>query len=115
MAVVMVRNHGQGRTEEDFKIWMDSPEHEEMIQRGMVEADLEAAGALYSDLATGLEISIADIARKKPTEMKLKGRRLEIADGYFVRPVRLFIAKWMLRQTTAFHNAFALAIRRTVP
>ena len=114
MGVVMVRNLGQGRTEEDFAIWTESPERAEMLQRGMLEVDLEAAGALYSDLATGLEISIADIARKRPNEMGLKSRKLDIANRYFTRPVRLFIAKWMLRQTITFRDAFAKGIRRTV-
>ena len=115
MGVVMVRNLGQGRSAEDFAIWTESAERAEMLGLGMIEVDLEAAGALYSDLATGLEISIADIARKKPSEMKLKGRKLEVATAYFTRPVRLFVAKWMLRQTTTFRTAFAEAIRRTAP
>ncbi|WP_237479388.1 hypothetical protein [Lichenibacterium dinghuense] len=113
MGVVMVRNFGQGREPDDYTIWMESDERREMLAAGMVECDLESAGALCSDLAAACGVSIADIARKTIAGLGLTGRKHEIATKYFTRRFQLFVARWMARQTITFESAFAEAIRRT--
>lgn len=113
LGVVMVRNFGQGREPDDYTIWTESDERREMLAAGMVECDLESAGALCSDLAAACGISIADIARKNIAGLGLAGRKHEIADKYFTRRFQLFVARWMARQTITFEAAFAEAVRRT--
>ena len=114
MGVVMVRNFGQGREPDDYAVWMESDERREMLAGGMVECDLESAGALCSDLAAACGISIADVARRTTAGLGLTGRKLEIAEKYFTRRFQLFVARWMARQTITFERAFAEAVYRTI-
>lgn len=114
MGVVLVRNMSQGRTDEDFREWHESPDRADMIGRGAVECSIESAGAKFSDLATSCNKSFADIALKPVDELGLSGRTLQIAQRTFTRPVRLFLARWLLRQTNAFRTAFTESIMRTL-
>ena len=113
MGVVMVRNFGLGREPEDYAVWMGSDERREMLEAGMVECDLEGAGALCSDLAAACEVSISDIALKRIEDMNLTGRKLAVARQYFSRRFQLFVGRWMARQTMTFEHAFGEAVRRT--
>ena len=113
MGVVMVRNFGQGRTEQDFAVWMSSPERGEMLTAGMIEITLENAGALVSDLATELGISIAQMAIVEPEMHALDPRKKEIARKYLNARFRLFVARWLGRQVTAFEQGFERCLKRT--
>ena len=115
MGVVLVRNLGQGRSNEDFAEFDASPEYADLLKSGMVQCVLESAGARYSDLVTGFNRSFADIARNEPHELGLRGRPLDIARKVFTRPVRTFLARWLYRQTERFREGMIKSVLRTLP
>ena len=114
MGVLLVRNLGQGRTSEDFAEFDASPEYAAMRELGMAECLLESAGAKYSDMITGFNKSFADIALNEPDQLGLEGRQLEIARRVFTRPVRLFLARWLYRQTTSFQAGLIESVLSTL-
>ncbi len=114
MGILLARNLGQGRTREDYEEFDGSPEYREMRRLGMVECILESAGARYSDMITGFNKSFAEIALNEPDQLGLQDRQLEIARKVFVPPVRMFLARWLFRQTTAFQAGLVKSVLSTL-
>lgn len=109
MGVICVYNLGQGRNARDFDEWKASVAMREMRLRGVVECDLENAGTKWSDMATSCGLTLADAAMGRFTKA---GDDAEVAASIFTRPVQLFLARWLERQTVTLRGKFVESIAR---
>ncbi|AMJ61595.1 hypothetical protein [Bosea sp. PAMC 26642] len=108
IGVVAVRNLSQGRTLAMFAGWIAKKARAEMLAKGVIEIDMQDAGARWSDEAVGYGLSFADIAFGRFSKIKDAEDRQD-AIGIFDRPVQLFIASWLRKQSSSFNTALQAA------
>lgn len=103
MAVIAVRNAGQGRTGQ-FGHWLAKRARAEMLSCGVIEIEMEDAGPRWSDEAVGYGLTFADIAFGRFGKIVDDEDRQD-AVGVFERPIQLFIARWLRAQAQSFGDA----------
>lgn len=118
IAVVFVRNEGQGRFPEYFDRWKKSETREKALEMGAVETYIEDADARYADEAIGYGISIADVATRDFSKIEKQEDREE-AQKYFNEDIATFLNDWLrqsvLRFAAAVHEALAVVEARSTP
>ena len=107
MAVIAIRNAGQGRTGQ-FGSWLEKGAQAEMLSLGVVEIEMQDAGPRWSDEAIGFGLTFADIAFGRFDKIENAEDRTD-AIAVFERPVQLFIARWLRAQAQTFGDALKKA------
>jgi hypothetical protein len=107
VAVVFVRNFGQGRREEYFAEW-DALEDRNAAIPPAIEVMLPDLGAWIGDEATALGLSLADIATARFDRLSEKARH--IADRKFGPEVQLVVADYLEQRCVDLGAAIDLAI-----
>lgn len=65
LPVLLVRNLGQGRKASDYAYWNGTKTRQRVLDGGAVEIDLPDLGARWTDEASGLGLSLADVAQSR--------------------------------------------------
>ena len=109
MGVVIVRNLGQGRKVQDYAYWASTATRARLLATGVVEIDLEDAGAAHSDRAMGCGLTLADVALGRFTKA---GKYEKQALSFFDTDAQNFLARWLFRQTLSFQNAIIASLKK---
>lgn len=107
IAVVFVRNSGQGRADKYFADWHSHAERLALMPPA-VEVVLPDLGCWVADEASALRLSLADIAQGRFDHLGPQARTF--AETKFTPGIQLFVADWLQMRCQEFGDAIAQAI-----
>jgi len=107
VAVVFVRNLGQGRAAKYFADWAELPDRKAVMPPA-VEATLPDLGCWIADEAASLRLSLGDVALARFDRLTEKGRA--VADRKFTPAVQMAVADWLEMRCDEFAAITAEAI-----
>jgi len=99
---IFVRNLGQGRSEEDFAHWNTTRGRARALKSGVVEIDMEDAGARWGDEAAGFGLTVAEAALGR---FERAGDDAADAARIFTDDIQAWLSIWLERQTAAIRAA----------
>ena len=107
VAVVFVRNLGQGRAQRYFGEWEALPERKAAIPPA-VELVMPDLGCWIADEASSLRLSLGDIALGNFSQLQDKARA--VAEKKFTPEIQLAVADWLELRCIEFEQAITQAI-----
>ena len=104
---VFVKNHGMGRSKEQYAAWTQLAAHKAALASGVVEIGLEDVGACLADDCVSAGLSFIDLAYGDFSRSELSK---ELLSSLFPRSAQLTMLDWVDEMSDRLLDAFDLVV-----